>query len=218
MTRPYSVVLTGGIGSGKSRVSAAFARLGVDVIDTDLIARELTAPGGEAIPSIREVFGAQALLPDGGLDRRRMREVVFKEPVARTALEKILHPLIRAAAAQRVALSGSSYVLLVVPLLVESGDAYRDLTDRVLVVDCDPDQQIDRLMRRDGISVALARSMLAAQVGRERRLTLADDVIDNRGDLAELDQAVQKLHRTYLSLAGENKSCQNPPSPLHSAR
>lgn len=203
MTRPYCVALTGGVGSGKSQVSAAFAKLGVDVVDTDLIARELTSPGGEAMPLIRETFGADVLAADGSLDRRRMREIVFGQPEARARLEAILHPMIRLRAGQQVATSSTPYVLLVVPLLVESGDAYREVVDRVLVVDCDPGQQVERLMRRDGIAESMARSILAAQVGRERRLALADDVIDNRGDLAELDVAVRELHRAYLSLAGE---------------
>jgi dephospho-CoA kinase len=202
MTRPYSVVLTGGIGSGKSLVAAAFARLGVDIVDTDLISRELTASAGRAIPLIADAFGAEYCLTDGSLDRRRMREKVFKEPEARTRLETILHPLIRASAAQHLSESTAPYVLLVVPLLVESG-AYRDLTDRVLVVDCDPVQQIERVMRRDGVSESLARAMLAAQTGRERRLAMADDVIDNRGDKAEVEVDVQRLHQVYLRLAGK---------------
>lgn len=206
MKRPYCVVLTGGIGSGKSQVSAAFARQGVEVVDTDLIARELTTAEGEAMPLIKRTFGEESLLPDGSLDRKRMREIVFREPEARTRLEGILHPLIRAQAARRLAESAAPYVLMVVPLLVESRDAYRELADRVLVVDCDPEQQVERLMRRDDVSESMARVMLAAQASREQRLALADDIIDNRGDLAGLDASVMQLHRAYLSFAGEKYS------------
>lgn len=206
MNRPYCVILTGGVGSGKSLVSAAFARLGAEVIDTDLIARELTTADGEAIPLIRRMFGEESLLPDGSLDRRRMREIIFREPEARARLEGILHPLIRGQAARRLAESTAPYVLMVVPLLVENRDAYRELADRVLVVDCDPEQQVERLMRRDDASESLAKAMLAAQADREQRLVLADDIIDNRGDLAGLDAAVMQLHRVYSSFADEKYS------------
>jgi dephospho-CoA kinase len=206
MNRPYCVVLTGGVGSGKSQVSAAFAKLGVEVIDTDLIARKLTTAEGEAIPLIRRAFGEESLLPDGSLDRRRLREIVFREPEARARLEGILHPLIRGQAARRLAESAAPYVLMVVPLLVESRGTYHELADRVLVVDCDPEQQVERLMRRDEASESMARAMLAAQANREQRLALADDIIDNRGDLAGLDAAVMQLHRAYLSFACEKYS------------
>jgi len=200
MSRPYCVILTGGIGSGKSLVANAFADLGVEVVDTDLIARELTAPSGLALTQIRETFGEQYLQVDGGLDRRRMRDKVFEEPEARVQLEGILHPLIRVRAQQIVDASTSPYVLLVVPLLVESG-AYQDLADRILVVDCDPGQQIERVMQRDGVTEAKARAILAAQTSRGNRLSLADDVIDNSGDVSESMTKVQTLHRKYLQLA-----------------
>ena len=202
MKRPYCVALTGGIGSGKSQVSSAFAGLGVEVIDTDLIARELTAPGGAAIPPLRQAFGDASLLPDGSLDRKQMRELIFREPEARIRLEGILHPLIRARVAQRLEESVAPYVLMVVPLLAESGNVYRELTDRVLVVDCDPAQQVERLMRRDGASESMAKAILAVQASREQRLALADDIIDNRGDLAALEAKVMELHRAYTAFAG----------------
>jgi dephospho-CoA kinase len=200
MKRPYCVVLTGGIGCGKSLTASGFARLGVEIIDTDLIARELTAVGGMAMASIQKIFGAEYCLIDGSLNRKRMRERVFNEPNARIRLENILHPMIRACVVQRLNDSTDPYVLLVVPLLAESG-AYRELTDRVLVVDCDPAQQIERVMRRDGISDSMARAMLAAQADRESRLALADDVIDNRNDMDNVEVEVRHLHQVYLRLA-----------------
>ncbi|OIO79917.1 MAG: dephospho-CoA kinase [Hydrogenophilales bacterium CG03_land_8_20_14_0_80_62_28] len=208
MKRPYCVALTGGIGSGKSVVATAFAGLGVAVIDTDLIAHELTAPGGAAQAPILSAFGAEYRLADGGLDRRRMRATIFSQPDLRARLEGILHPLIRACAAQRLNDTTALYALLVVPLLVESG-AYRELTDRVLVVDCDPDRQIERIMRRDGIDLALAKAMLTAQASREQRLALADDVIDNRGVKADVEAEVRRLHQVYLRLAGKRGKMQN---------
>jgi dephospho-CoA kinase len=181
-------------------VTAAFERQGIEVVDTDAIARELTAPGGAAMAAIEKAFGGEYILPDGSLDRARMRKTVFADPSARARLEGVLHPLIRARANQRVTASSADYVVLVVPLLVESG-AYWDLVDRVLVVDCEQTQQLERVMRRDGISEAMAKAMLSAQAGREARLARANDVIDNRGEAADVDSAVRRLHRDYLRRA-----------------
>jgi dephospho-CoA kinase len=201
MKRPYCVVLTGGVGCGKSLVTAILSSLGVEIIDTDLVARELTASDGAAMTRIRDAFGVEYLLADGGLDRRRMRERIFNEPAARIRLEAILHPRIRACVIRRLNHSNAPYVLLVVPLLVESGD-YLELADRVLVVDCDPEQQRERVMQRDGVAEELVNSMLAAQAGREQRLAVANDVIDNRGDVTDVEAEVQRLHEVYLGLAG----------------
>lgn len=200
MKRPYCVVLTGGAGCGKSLVSSAFAKLGVLVVDTDSIARELTAPGGAAMAVIREEFGPGYVLADGSLDRSRMRAAAFGDPTIRSRLEKILHPMIRVLAGSRLAESRASYVLLVVPLFVESG-AYGELADRVLVVDCSPEQQIERIVRRDNVSESIARAMLAAQTSSALRLARADDVLDNRGDPATIEARVGSLHRQYLQLA-----------------
>lgn len=201
MKRPYCVVLTGGIGSGKSLVARCFADLGVEVIDTDVIARALTAPGGAAMAAIRGQFGADYVAADGSLERARMREAVFHDAAARQRLEAILHPLIRERVQAGLGLSASPYVVLVVPLFVEAG-AYHGLADRVLVVDCDPAQQIGRVARRDGLAETMVAAIMAAQATREARLAVADDVIDNRGDMTAVTTAVAKLHQAYLRRAG----------------
>ncbi|MCX7673064.1 MAG: dephospho-CoA kinase [Thiobacillaceae bacterium] len=199
--RPFCVALTGGIAAGKSLVAARFAQLGVPVLDTDAIARELTTVGGAALPAIAAAFGARYLTPDGALDRAAMRALVFADSAARRRLEAILHPMILAVVRERLARTQAAYVLLVVPLLAETWDEYRPLVDRVLVVDCDPAQQIERLITRDGIDAELAKRMLAAQAGRTERLALADDVIDNRGTVTALSAAVDRLHALYLQLS-----------------
>lgn len=205
MKRPYCVALTGGVGSGKSRVAGLFAGLGAEVVDTDLIARRLTGPGGAAMAAIQAAFGPGYVAPDGGLDRARMRAAVFADPALRGRLEAILHPLIRDQAAAALAASTAAYVVLVVPLLVETG-AYGELADRVLVVDCRPARQIERVVRRDGIDAGLAAAMVAAQVDRARRLAAADDVIDNDGDPDALPARVAELHRSYLTAAGQRQA------------
>lgn len=199
--RPYCVGLTGGLAAGKSAVAACLAGLGAEVVDTDQIARALTGPQGAALPAVIQAFGSGVLAPDGGLDRMAMRLRVFADADARRRLEAILHPLILEQVRERLAHSRAPYVVLVVPLLAEVWPDYRDLVDRVLVVDCDEALQIRRVMQRDGIGEALARDMLAAQAGRQARLALADDVLDNGGDLDELARRVRELHDCYLQLA-----------------
>jgi dephospho-CoA kinase len=197
---PYVVALTGGIGSGKSSVAEAFARRSVAVIDTDAIAHELTAPGQPATRAIAAAFGPEYLTPEGALDRARMRDRVFADPHARRQLEAILHPRIRTVALARVAAAASPYVVLVVPLLVETG-AYRDAAARVLVVDCPEALQIERVIRRSGLAADAVRRIMATQASRGDRLARADEVLVNDGDLAALDAAVEALHRRYLELA-----------------
>ena len=199
--RPFCVGLTGGVAAGKSEVAACLAELGVEVVDTDQIARALTGPHGAALPAIVRDFGNDCIAPDGGLDRPTMRARVFTDPAARRRLEAILHPLILERVRERLALSHAPYVVLVVPLLVEAWHDYRDLVDRVLVVDCDEAMQIRRVMLRDGVSEAQARAILAAQASRQARLELADDVLDNGGDLDALSHQVRALHGRYLDLA-----------------
>lgn len=198
--KPYAVGLTGGIGSGKSTVAGLFARLGVNVIDTDEIAHELTRPGGEAIAPIRAAFGAEAVAADGSLDRVRMRRLAFGDAQKRKRLEAILHPLIRAESNRRIEGAASPYAILVIPLLVESG-VDRSRTVRVLVVDCPEAGQLERVMRRSGLPEAEVRAILSSQATREQRLAAADDVIDNSGAPEALEGQISRLHEKYLTLA-----------------
>lgn len=200
MRRPYCIGLTGGIGSGKSTVAGLFLQLGAGVVDTDDIARQLTTSGGGAMTAIAKTFGPGVIQPDGSLDRAAMRQLIFGDSQARNRLEAILHPLIRQEAAHRVEEATEHYVLLVVPLLVET-QAYGDLIDRILVVDCDEARQIERTMKRDGLTEAAARAVLSAQASRLQRLERADDIVDNQGDLNHLKRQVETLHRHYQEFA-----------------
>jgi dephospho-CoA kinase len=196
---PLLIALTGGIASGKTAVAELFARLGVPVLDTDQIARDVVAPGTPALGQLVAEFGAQILDANGRLDRARMRERVFSDPAQRRKLEAITHPAIREELARRSAAAGGGYQVHVIPLLVESGRA--EAYDRVLVVDCPEGEQTARLMARDGASRQQAEEILAAQVSREERLNAAHDVIENTGTLADLERFVQTLHRNYALLA-----------------
>jgi dephospho-CoA kinase len=200
----FVVSLTGGIGSGKSVVADLFARRGIAVVDTDAIAHELTSPGGGAIEAIQESFGSDFITPEGALDRARMRALVFRDPQSKRRLERILHPRIRAESAVRIAAAGSPYVVLVVPLLVEAG-VDRTRYQRVVVVDCDENVQVERVMRRSQLADDEVRRIMASQVGRQERLDAADDVVDNSGELDDLEPQVEALHQRYLVLAGEQK-------------
>jgi dephospho-CoA kinase len=196
----FIVGLTGGIGSGKSAAAKLFEELGAAVVDTDAIAHELTAPGGAAVAPIRAAFGDEVVAPNGALERPAMRRKVFADAQAKGRLEAILHPMIRAEADRRSAAVRVPYVVLVVPLLVESG-GYRSRVQRVTVVDCPEEVQVARVMSRSGLSAEEARAIMAAQVSREARLAVADDVIDNGGELAELRPQIEALHRRYLEMA-----------------
>jgi dephospho-CoA kinase len=192
------VGLTGGIGSGKTAVSARFAGHGVPVIDTDLLARELVEPGQPALAEIVDRFGSDCLDRNGCLRRARLRERVFADVSGRRQLEAILHPRIRALVRERVAALAASYCLVVIPLLAETG--MTDLVDRVLVVDVPEAEQIRRVMARDRIDAEQVRRILAAQARRDQRLALADEILDNSGPLDELDRRVAALHRHYSML------------------
>lgn len=200
MTRPpLRVALTGGIASGKSTVADLFAARGVPVIDTDVIAREVVEPGTPALAAVVEAFGPEVLGADGRLDRRRMRERIFGDASARRRLEGILHPAIRAEMARRSLAAGGPYQVLVIPLLAEGGR--RDHVDRVLLVDVPEELQVERLMRRDGVSREQAAASLGAQAGRAARLAIADDVILNTGRADDLDHEVTALDGKYRKLA-----------------
>jgi dephospho-CoA kinase len=188
--------LTGGLASGKSTVAALFAARGAPVLDCDLIARELVEPGQPALAAIVARFGAGMLDAEGRLDRARLRTQVFANPAERTALEAILHPGIRAELRARLATLDAPYAILVIPLLVETGQ--RDLVDRVLVVDTPEATQVERAMRRDTASREAIGSILAAQVNRAQRRAAADDVIENSCDEQALVDKVRRLHLGYL--------------------
>ena len=201
MTRqrqPLRVGLTGGIASGKSTVADRFAALRAPVIDTDVIAREVVEPGQPALDEIRAAFGPDVIAADGSLDRRALRRVVFADAAQRRALEAILHPRIRAETLRQAEAADGPYQLIVVPLLADS--PLRQAVDRVLVVDCSETTQIARLMQRDAESEDHARQMLAAQSSRATRLSIADDIISNDGNLEETLQQVDRLDAVYRSL------------------
>ncbi|WP_159879527.1 dephospho-CoA kinase [Aquitalea denitrificans] len=190
--------LTGGIGSGKSAAANHFAALGVPVIDTDLIAHQMTAPGGAAMPAIAADFGGAVVAASGALDRGRMRELVFADASCRRRLEAVLHPLIRAESMRQLELATGPYAVLVVPLLFESPD-YLALVQRSLLVDCPEDLQLERVQARSGLTADGVRAIMAAQMTRAQRLALADDVIDNGGSLAALQLQVEAKHQYYLA-------------------
>lgn len=198
----FKLGLTGGIGSGKTQVANLLAGWGASVIDTDLIAHSLTAPAGQAIEPIRQMFGAEVLEPSGALNRARMRELVFADPVRRVELEAILHPLIAQAVRQEAEQAQGLYVVFVVPLLVESG-RWRQQIDRLCVVDCDQLTQIERVQSRSGLELATIQKILAAQATREQRLAVADDVIDNSKavTMSDLEKQVLVLHQGWCNLA-----------------
>lgn len=197
--RPLRIGLTGGIASGKSTVADMFGNLGVPVIDTDVVAREVVEPGQPALAEIRDSFGAIAVTEDGRLDRAAMRKIVFADPARRQELEGILHPRIRDEAMRQSRLLGGEYQLIVVPLLVES--PMRHSMDRILVVDTAESVQLQRLLARDADDIEQARAMIGAQASRNARLAIADDVINNDGDLDETRAQVAALHDRYLVLA-----------------
>lgn len=200
---PLKIGLTGGIGSGKSSVAAIFAKLGAEIIDTDEISHQLTQPGSPALASIRDQFGDDVFLPDGQLNRVKMRGLVFSDTGAKRNLEDILHPLIRQEVVNRLALSHAVYVMIVVPLLLET-PSYRELVDKILVVDCNEASQLARTMARSSLGEAEVRTIMANQLQRRERLAHADDVLDNNSGEENLHQQVERLHEKYLALAGRD--------------
>ncbi|WP_257384895.1 dephospho-CoA kinase [Tahibacter caeni] len=201
----FVVAVSGGIASGKSAVTAAFARRGIVCYDADVAAREVVEPGQPALAEIAAAFGAGLLQADGSLDRAAMRRLVFGDDDARRRLEAIVHPRIRERLREQVAADRNAYCLLAIPLLAETWPAYA-WADRVLIVDVAPDVQLERLQRRDAIERELALKMIAAQATREQRLAIATDVVDNSGSLERLDDAVAVLHRRFLALAAARQA------------
>lgn len=196
----FVVGLTGGIGSGKSAAADLFEALGAAVVDTDRIAHALTAPGGAAMAAIREAFGAGVVAEDGSLNRPAMRALAFEDPDVRKRLEGILHPLIREESDRLCREAAAPYVVLVVPLLIESG-TYRGRVQRLCVVDCPEDIQVERVVSRSGLEACQVRAIMAVQAQRADRLAAADDVVDNSGDLSNLRAQIVDLHGRYLALA-----------------
>jgi dephospho-CoA kinase len=200
--RPLRIGLTGGIASGKTTVAGYFADLGVPVIDTDVIAREVVAKGAPALTQIHDAFGDAVFSEDGSLDRPAMRELVFSDADKRLQLEGILHPKIREAAVAQAGAVTAPYMVIVVPLLVES--PMQEFMDRILVVDCSEDVQLSRLKARDAENEEQAHRMIAAQASRNERLAIADDVVLNDADLDETRTKVEALHHKYLEISKSN--------------
>ena len=202
------VGLTGGIGSGKTAVSDLMAKLGAGIIDTDLIAHQITAPHGSAISLIERQFGADFIAADGALNRDKMRSLVFAKPEARKSLEAITHPLIRQETvrqALKLSKEGSPYLVFVIPLLIESG-SWLALIDRLVLVDCPEETQIERVMQRSNLPEEEVKRILAAQASREERLKYADVVIENQESLKDLEVEVQNLHQKILQFQKDQSS------------
>jgi dephospho-CoA kinase len=198
----FAVGLTGGIGSGKTTVADLFAAQGVAIVDTDFIAHGITAPNGAAMPLIEQAFGAEFVTAEGALDRAKMRALIFSDDTAKARLEAITHPLIRAETERERNAATGPYLIIVVPLLVESG-TWKARVDRVLTVDCSVDTQIERVMRRNAFAREQVLAIIDKQATREARLAAADDVIVNENaPLEALAAQVDRLHRQYLALAG----------------
>lgn len=190
--------LTGGVASGKSAVADAFVTLGAALVDTDVVARDVVAKGTPGLAAVVDAFGEAVLDANGELDRRRLRSVVFADAASRRRLERILHPLIRERTLAAADAAAGPYVVIAVPLLVETG--FGTLVDRVLVVDCPPEVQAERLIARDRVDADAARAMIGAQTDRETRLAAADDVVDNGGTLEAMREQVRELHARYVEL------------------
>lgn len=196
----FAVGLTGGIASGKTTISELFARHGVSIVDTDLVSRGLLEVGEPAFRQVSDHFGAAIVNDDGGIDRARLREIVFSDPAEKSWLEKMLHPLIYQRSLDAIRQHRrAAYVLVVVPLLFETN--FQSLVDRILVVDCPAEVQIERLLQRDRIDEALAHKMLAQQLSNRERLARAHDIIENRDNQADLEAQVDALHQSYLEMA-----------------
>lgn len=194
---PYVVALSGGVASGKSTIANLFAQLGVPIIDADIIARQVVEVGSDALAQIVKHFSTEILLPNGELDRSQLREIIFNNDHERLWLNNLLHPIIHKITEQQIAKQTAPYVIWVVPLLIENN--LHQLADRVLMVDIPETLQMERLINRDKISESLAKRMILTQVPLAERLSYADDIIVNNGNLASLSEQVNKLHQQYLN-------------------
>jgi dephospho-CoA kinase len=191
--------LTGGIGSGKSTVANLFAKKGIAIIDTDELARELTQPGHETLNKIAMHFGKNILLPDGSLNRKLLRSIIFSDTNQRLWLEQLLHPLIRTEMQLQIEAATSPYCIAIIPLLFETKP--NPIIDRILVIDTTEEEQIQRTQQRDQISLEAVQAILHSQVSREHRLVNAADIIHNNGSITDLNQQVDNLHSFYLSIS-----------------
>lgn len=198
----FVVGLTGGIGSGKSAATEYLARRGITIVDADLASRVVVEPGQPALDAIVDRFGVPVLQDDGTLNRRALRDIVFSDEQARRDLEAITHPAIGAELRRRIHASDSPYTVLVSPLLLEGSQ--KDMTHRVLVIDATPELQIQRTVSRDSVPETQVQAIMKAQLDRERRLAMADDVVENHGPLEALHDRLEELHRFYLELAGRH--------------
>jgi dephospho-CoA kinase len=196
--------LTGGIASGKTTVANMFADCGASIIDTDVIARDLVRPGTSSLAEIRRQFGDGVISGDGSLDRAALRKIVFDDEASRIDLENILHPRIREVVMRSSALVDGPYQIIVVPLLIES--PLRDFVDRIVVVDCDAEIQLKRLLSRDSETPEQAKRIIAAQSSRQSRIDIADDIITNDGRIDDTRKQVDALHRYYLKMAESSSS------------
>lgn len=198
------VGLTGGIGSGKSAATEMFANLGINIIDADIISHQLTQPGSESFNEIKQLFGDEFIASSGELDRKKIAQVIFSDPQKKTALENILHPKIKQQMLDEIErLSANNYIILAIPLLIESN--FTDLVDRIIVVDADDATRIKRIQQRDNRPDDQIRNIIKQQITRDDRLQRADDILNNNGNLDDLRAAVNKLDDKYLSIASQKR-------------
>ncbi len=214
MNNQFTIALTGGIASGKTTVSDRFAQHTIEIVDADQIARELVRPGQPLLETVVEAFGAGFLTVDGELDRARLRKMIFAEPGRRRELEDILHPAIHVETVHRIEAAESPYVIVAIPLLIETGCASR--FSRILVIDVPADLQRKRLLQRDRVTEIDAARILDAQASRADRLRQADDVIRNTGSIEQLMEQVDRLHHEY-SILSSTRNCSHDAHDAQSA-
>ena len=203
----FVVGVTGGIGSGKSAATAAFSQLGIDIVDADIVSRQVVEPGTPALQKIAEHFGPAILLADGMLDRAQLRAIIFKDQSAKVWLEQLLHPLIAIETQRQLRQVQSSYAVFVSPLLTET--AQKNFCDRILVIDIPEELQLLRTVARDNNDADQVRRIIASQASRSLRLQYASDVIENTGTLQQLTQQVLELHHLYLDLARKKREMES---------